>query len=247
MQKLLSHMRRAVEDYHMIEDGDRIAVGLSGGKDSLAVLLAAHALKRFYPKKFELEAITLDLGTGEMDFRPLAELCRSLDVPFSLVKTQIKEVVFDIRQEKNPCALCANLRRGALNSAALERGIHKIMLGHHFDDVTETFMLSLLFEGRVSCFTPVTYLDRMDVTLLRPFIYVEEKEIKRFAKEQDLPIVKNACPADGNTKREYIKTLLRQLDYEHRGVRQRLFTAMVNSAEGWIPPQKHSRRKYDEN
>ena len=247
MQQLLSHMRRAVEDYDMIQAGDKIAVGLSGGKDSLAVLMAAHALKRFYPKPFELEAITLDLGMGNMDFKPLEDLCQSLDIPFTLEKTQIKEVVFDIRQEKNPCALCANLRRGALNSVAKERGISKIMLGHHFDDVVETFLLSLLFEGRVSCFTPVTYLDRMGVTLLRPFIYIEEKNIKAYVKKAELPIVKNTCPADGNTKREYVKNLLRQLDKEHPGARQRLFTAMCNSAEGWEPPKKHPRRKNDEN
>ncbi len=246
MQQLLSHMRRAIEDYEMIKAGDRIAVGLSGGKDSLAVLMAAHGLKRFYPKDFHLEAITLDLGMGNMDFTPLSDLCKSLDVPFTLVKTQIKEVVFDIRQEKNPCALCANLRRGALNTAAKERGLDKIMLGHHFDDVIETFLLSLLFEGRVSCFTPVTYLDRMDVTLLRPFIYIEEKDIEHYVNKAGLSIVKNTCPADGNTKREYIKNLLRQLESEHPGVRQRLFTAMVGSTEGWTPPKKHPRKKQDE-
>lgn len=247
MQRLLSHMRRAVEDYDMIKTGDRIAVGLSGGKDSLAVLVAAHALKRFYPKTFHLEAITLDLGMGNMDFSPLADLCESLSIPFSIEKTQIKEVVFDIRKEKNPCALCANLRRGALNTVAKERGLDKIMLGHHFDDVIETFLLSLLFEGRVSCFSPVTYLDRMGVTLLRPFIYIEEKEIKKFVLNAGLPVVKNTCPADGNTKREYVKTLLSQLEREHHGVKKRLFTAMCNSADGWAPPKKHIRRKDDEN
>lgn len=232
MQHLLSHMRRAVEDYNMIEEGDRIAVGLSGGKDSLAVLLAAHALKRFYPKQFHLEAITLDMGM-DMDFTPLVELCKSLDVPYHIEKTQIKEIVFDLRKEKNPCSLCANLRRGALNSAAKDRGLDKIMLGHHFDDVVETFFLSLLYEGRVNCFLPVTYLDRMGVTLLRPFIYVEERDIKKFAKATNLPVVKSNCPADGNTKREYIKTLLRQLENENHGAKQRLFTAMRNSVKGW--------------
>ncbi len=232
MQHLLSHMRRAVEDYNMIEEGDRIAVGLSGGKDSLAVLLAAHALKRFYPKSFHLEAITLDMGM-DMDFAPLVELCKSLDVPYHIEKTQIKEIVFDLRKEKKPCSLCANLRRGALNSAAKDRGLDKIMLGHHFDDVVETFFLSLLYEGRVNCFLPVTYLDRMGVTLLRPFIYVEERDIKKFAKTTNLPVVKSNCPADGNTKREYIKTLLRQLENENHGAKQRLFTAMRNSVKGW--------------
>ena len=233
MQHLLSHMRRAIEDYNMIEEGDRIAVGLSGGKDSLAVLMAAHALKRFYPKSFHLEAITLDMGMEGMDFSPLATLCKSLDVPYSIEKTQIKEIVFDLRKEKNPCSLCANLRRGALNSAAKERGLDKIMLGHHFDDVVETFFLSLLYEGRVNCFLPVTHLDRMDVTLLRPFIYVEERDIRKFAKTAALPVVKSNCPADGNTKREYVKTLLGQLEHENHGAKQRLFTAMRNSVDGW--------------
>lgn len=233
MQHLLSHMRRAIEDYDMIQEGDRIAVGLSGGKDSLAVLVAAHALKRFYPKQFHLEAITLDMGMEGMDFSPLSDLCKSLDIPYTIEKTQIKEIVFDLRKEKNPCSLCANLRRGALNSAAKKLGLDKVMLGHHFDDVVETFFLSLLYEGRVNCFLPVTHLDRMDVTLLRPFIYVEEKDIRKFAKTAKLPVVHSTCPADGNTKREYIKNLLGQLEHENHGAKQRLFTAMRNSVNGW--------------
>ncbi|MBE7034975.1 MAG: tRNA 2-thiocytidine(32) synthetase TtcA [Ruminococcaceae bacterium] len=233
MQYLLSPMRRAIEEFHMIEPGDRLAVGLSGGKDSLAVLAAMHALKRFYPVPFHLEAITLDMGMGDMDFSPLADFCKERDIPYTIEKTNIKEVVFDIRNEKNPCALCANLRRGALNSAAKSRGLDKVLLGHHYDDVIETFLLSLLYEGRISCFTPVTYLDRMDVTLLRPFIYIEEKDIRRFAQEATLPVVKNTCPADGNTKRAYIKTLLSQLEKESGGIRQRLFTAMKDTVPGW--------------
>ncbi len=233
MQQLLSHMRRAVDDYQMIKPGDRIAVGLSGGKDSLTVLAAAHALKRFYPAPFHLEAITLDLGMGDMDFSPLKAYCDSLEIPFTIEKTQIKEVVFDIRKEKNPCALCANLRRGALNTLAKSRGLDKIMLGHHYDDVIETFLLSLIFEGRISCFTPVTYLDRMDVTLLRPLIYVEEKAISNYTEKVTLPVVHNTCPADGNTKRAYVKTLLAQLEAENPGVKQRLFTALRNSIKGW--------------
>ncbi len=235
MQRLLSHMRRAIEDYDMIQDGDRIAVGLSGGKDSLAVLVAAHSLQRFYPKKFHLEAITLDMGMEGMDFSPLSKLCESLSIPYTIEKTQIKEIVFDLRKEKNPCALCANLRRGALNTVAKERGLSKIMLGHHFDDVVETFLLSLIYEGRVNCFLPVTHLDRMDITLLRPFIYVEERDIRKFAKMAELPVVKSTCPADGNTKREYIKGLLGQLDHENHGTKKRMFTALRNSVDGWQP------------
>lgn len=233
MQRILSKMRRAIDDYHMIEADDRIAVGLSGGKDSLAVLVAAKALQRFYPIPFHLEAITLDMGMGNMDFAPLAALCESLNVPYTIEKTPIKEIVFDVRQEKNPCALCANLRRGALNTAAKQRGLSKIMLGHHYDDVIETFMLSLLFEGRVSCFTPVTYLDRMEITLLRPFIYIPEQDIRRFAEKESLPVVHNTCPADGNTKREYAKKLLAELENSHGGTKQRLFTAMRNAVLGW--------------
>ncbi len=233
MQHLLSPFRRAVDEFQMIKPGDRIAVGVSGGKDSLAVLRLAKALQRFYPAPFHLEAITLDMGMEGMDFTPIADFCKELDVPYTIIKTDIKEIVFDIRKEKNPCALCANLRRGALNTAAKERGLDKIMLGHHYDDVLETFLLSLLYEGRVSCFLPVTYLDRMEVTLLRPMIYIEEKEIKKFAKDAALPIVKSTCPADGNTKREYVKNTLRQLEYENRGLRQRLFTAMKTSVDGW--------------
>lgn len=233
MQRLLSHMRRAVDDYHMISPGDRIAVGLSGGKDSLTVLAVAAALRRFYPNPFHLEAITLDMGMGGMDFSPLAAFCAELDIPYTIEKTEIKQIVFDYRQEKNPCSLCANLRRGALNTTAKKRGLNKIMLGHHFDDVVETFLLSLLYEGRVNCFTPVTYLDRMDITLLRPFIYIEEQDIRKYTAQADLPVVHNTCPADGNTKRAYVKALLARLENENPGLRQRLFTAMRNSTNGW--------------
>lgn len=248
MQQMLSHMRRAVDDYYMIAPGDRIAVGLSGGKDSLAVLAAAKALQRFYPIPFHLEAITLDMGMEGMNFTPLQDYCEKLDVPYTIEKTEIKQIVFDYRQEKNPCALCANLRRGALNTVAKSRGLNKIMLGHHYDDVIETFMLSLLFEGRISCFSPVTYLDRMEITLLRPFIYIEEKEIKRFAQREQLPVVHNTCPADGNTKREYAKTLLNQLEHEHHGTKQRMFTAMRGSLPDWeILNKEPNRRKKHEN
>lgn len=242
MQHLLSKMRRAVDDYGMIQDGDRIAVGLSGGKDSLAVLVAAKALQRFYPNRFHLEAITLDMGTEGMDFSPLRQFCEDLDVPFHLEKTEIKQIVFDWRKEKSPCSLCANLRRGALNTAALDRGLTKIMLGHHHDDVIETFMMSQIFEGRISCFSPVTYLDRMGVTLLRPFIYVPEADIKKFAKQTNLPVVKNLCPADGNTKRAYIKDLLTQLEHENHGVKQRLFTALRGALPDWQMTTKEEHK-----
>ncbi len=244
MQHILSRLRRAVEDFHMIEENDRIAVGVSGGKDSLAVLAAMARLKTFYPKPFELEAITLDLGFGNMDFSPVAAFCERLGIPYTVEQTQIKQIVFDLRQEKNPCALCANLRRGALNNIAKSHGCNKVALGHHYDDVVETFFLSLFFEGRIGCFSPVTYLERKDITLLRPLIYLEEKEIRQFAREAELPIVENACPASGNTKRQYVKETVERLEREHRGLKQRVFTAVKRAGlEGWGTDGADNRRE----
>ncbi len=234
MRKILSHTRRAVDDYNMIMQGDRIAVGVSGGKDSLTALCAMKALKRFYPNEFHLEALTLDSGAPGMDFSGVAELCKELDIPYTVLKTDIYEVIFDIRKEKNPCSLCAKMRRGGLNDLAKSRGLNKVVLGHHFDDVVETFFLSLLYEGRINCFSPVTYLDRSDITVIRPFIYLPEKEIKRYTKAENLPVVKNSCPADGNTKRQYIKDLLRNLEHDSHGLKERVFTALKTSnIPGW--------------
>lgn len=234
MRKILSHTRRAVDDYSMILPGDRIAVGVSGGKDSLTLLCAMHALKRFYPNEFHLEALTLDMGAPGMDFSGVAELCKSLDIPYTVLKTDIYEVIFEHRKEKSPCSLCAKMRRGGLNDLAKSRGLSKVVLGHHFDDVVETFFLSLFYEGRINCFSPVTYLDRTDITVIRPFIYLPEKEIKRFTKAADLPVVKNSCPADGNTKRQYMKDLIRNLEHDNHGLKERVFTALKNSnVSGW--------------
>lgn len=198
MDKILNEftgvIRRAVDDYNMIEEGDNIAVGVSGGKDSLLLLLALHHLQGYYPRHFDLEAITIELGFEGMDFTPVAELCRELDIPYTCLKTDIKEVVFDVRKEDNPCSLCAKMRRGALNDAIRQRGINKLALGHHFDDAVETFMLSLLFEGRLSCFRPVTYLDRSGVTQIRPMIYAGELKISNLAQELQLPVVENPAP-----------------------------------------------------
>ena len=226
MQKLLSYTRRAVDHYHMIEAGDRIAVGVSGGKDSLALLTALSGLRRFYPNPYEVVAITLEMGYAEMDFSPVQSLCDTLGVPYIRVPTQIKQIVFDVRQEESPCSLCAKLRRGALHEAALAAGCKKVALGHHFDDVVETYMLSLMYEGRISCFKPVTYLDRKGVTLIRPLIYTPEHFIRSFARREALPIVENPCPADGNTKRQEVKDLLKALEQEHRGLRERIFGAI---------------------
>lgn len=233
MQRILSFMRRAVDDYSMIEDGDKIAVGVSGGKDSVTMLMGLAALRRFYPKKFELEAITLDMGFEGADFFSVAKLCDEIGVNYTVVKTDIKAVVFDIRKETNPCALCAKMRKGALNEKALEMGCKKVALGHHNEDVIETFFLSLFYEGRLNCFSPVTYLDRKGVTLIRPLIYTPEKLVKSFAKNNEIPIVKNPCPADGNTKRERMKQFVMQQYAEDKGFKERVFGAITRGLDGW--------------
>lgn len=233
MQRILSYVRRAVDDYGMIADGEKIAVGVSGGKDSVILLMALAALRRFYPNRFELEAITLDMGFDGTDFSSIAELCEALDVNYTLVKTDIKAVVFDIRQETNPCALCAKMRKGALNEKALELGCKKVALGHHNEDAIETFFLSLFYEGRLNCFSPVTYLDRKEVTLIRPLVYTPEKLIKSFVKANNVPIVKNLCPADGNTKREKMKEFVAEKFKEDKGFKERVFGAMVRGLDGW--------------
>ena len=239
MQKLLSYTRRAIDHYHMIEAGDRIAVGVSGGKDSLALLVALANLRKFYPKPYEVVAITLEMGYEEMDFSAVQALCDSLGVAYIRVPTQIKQIVFDIRKEPSPCSLCAKLRRGALHEAALAADCKKVALGHHFDDVVETYMLSLVYEGRISCFKPVTYLDRKGITLIRPLLYTPEYYIRSFARRMELPIVENPCPADGNTKRQEVKELLRSLEQTHKGLRERIFGAIQRyPLDGWAPDKE---------
>ena len=238
MDKILNEftgvIRRAVDDYNMIEEGDKIAVGVSGGKDSLLLLLALHHLQSYYPKHFDLEAITIELGFEGMDFTPVAELCRELDIPYTCLKTDIKEVVFDVRKEDNPCSLCAKMRRGALNDAIRQRGINKLALGHHFDDAVETFMLSLLFEGRLSCFRPVTYLDRSGVTQIRPMIYAGELKISNLAQELQLPVVENPCPQDKGSKRYEIKQLLKTMSAQYPDMKSKIFGAMQRlPLPGW--------------
>lgn len=236
MQRILSSVRRAVDHYHMIKDGDRIAVGVSGGKDSLTLLTALANLRRFYPIPFEVVAITLEMGYEEMDFSHVQELCDSLGVEYIRIPTQIKQIIFDIRKEENPCSLCAKMRRGALHEAALANGCHKVALGHHFDDVVETYLLSLFYEGRISCFKPLTWLDRRDITLIRPLIYTTEQDIRNFTRRQDLPVVHNPCIADGNTKRQEIKELLTTLEKQVPQLRQRIFGAMQRyPLAGWEP------------
>ena len=226
IKRVLSYVRRGVDDYNMIEDGDKIAVGVSAGKDSLTLLCALAELRRFYPKKFELSAITIDMGFEGSDFSPIARLCEELSVPYHIIPTQISTVIFDIRKEKNPCSLCAKMRRGALSGAARELGFNKVALGHHFDDVVETFMLNLFFEGRLGCFQPVTYLSNTQITLIRPMLYMPEKDVRYFAAKAELPVVKSVCPADGNTEREEMKKLLASLEKENKGLRYRIFGAI---------------------
>ncbi len=226
MKRILSHVRRGVDDYEMIKEGDKIAVGVSAGKDSLTLLWALAELKRFYPKKFELCAITVDMGFDGTDFTPIAELCKNLGVEYHIVPTQISKVIFDVRKEKNPCSLCAKMRRGSLYGYARDIGCTSVALGHHFDDVVETFMLNLFYEGRIGCFQPVTYLTQTGITMIRPMIYLPEKDIRYFANKNTLPVVKSLCPADGNTERERMKQLIRSLEKENKGLRYRIFGAI---------------------
>lgn len=226
LKRVLSFTRRAIDDYEMIEDGDKIAVGISGGKDSLTMLYALAELRRFYPKKFEICALTIDMGFKDADFSKIQAFCDLLNVKYHIVRTQISEIIFDIRKESNPCSLCARMRRGAIHSAATELGCNKVALGHHFDDVVDTFMLNLFFEGRIGCFRPVTYLSKTGITLIRPLIYMPEKDVKYFASKVALPIYKAPCPADGNTQRENMKKLLSSLERENKGLRYRIFGAI---------------------
>lgn len=229
-------VRRAVDDYGMINEGDRVAVGVSGGKDSMLLLAALRQLQSYYPKRFELGAITIELGFEGMDFTPVKRFCEERGIEYTCVKTDIKEVVFDVRQEDNPCSLCAKMRRGALNNTLRERGMNKLALGHHFDDAVETFMMSLLFEGRLSCFQPVTYLDRSGVTQIRPLIYAGEQRISNLAHQLELPIVENPCPQDKGSKRYEIKQLLKTLGHDYPDMRSKIFGAMQRlPLDGWAP------------
>ena len=229
MKKLLSYVRRACDDYGMIEDGDRIAVGISAGKDSLTLLYALAAMRRFYPKKYELVAITVGMGFEGMDFSPIRAFCKSLDVEYHVVNTEISKIIFDVRKEKNPCSLCAKMRRGALHDAAKEFGCNKVALGHHFDDVVDTFMLNLFYEGRIGTFSPVTYLSNTDLYLIRPMIYMPESEVVYFTNRTTLPVIKSPCPADKNTKRETMKQMLAREEKLNRGLKYRIFGAIVRA------------------
>ncbi len=243
MQKLIGLVRRCVEDYHMIAPGDKIGVGVSGGKDSLALLVFLAELRKYNSSPFTLEAITIDMGLG-MDYSGIEELCRKLDVPFTLVKTEIGPIIFDHRKEKNPCSMCAKMRRGALNQALLDRGLNKLALGHHYDDAVETFLMSLIYEGRISCFQPVTNLDRTGIIQIRPMLYIHERTIDNFVTRQALPVLTNRCPVDKYTKREEIKKLIYDLSTTYPDLRERIFGAMQRlPLPEWGPQGRYKRPK----
>ena len=234
LQQVLSYVRRAIDDYHISEEGDKIAVGISGGKDSLTLLYALHGLMRFYPKHFTLHAVTVDLGFENLKLEEIQNLCESLNVEYTIVKTDIAQIVFEDRKEDNPCALCAKMRKGALNNAIKSVGCNKVAYAHHKDDVVETMLLSLIYEGRFHTFAPVTYLDRTELTVIRPLMYMNEADVIGFVRKYNVPVVKSPCPADGHTKREYVKKLLRQLNQENPGVKERMFTAIqTGNLKGW--------------
>ncbi len=234
MQQVLSVVRKAIDDYHMIEAGDKIAIGISGGKDSLTLLYALKGLQRFYPIKFDIIAITVDLGFSNLNLDAIKDLCKELDVPYIIKKTDIGKIIFEDRKESNPCSLCAKMRKGALNDAIKESGCNKIAYAHHKDDVIDTMMMSLIYEGRFHTFSPVTFLDRTELTVIRPLIYMNEVDVIGFVNKYNVPVVKSPCPADGHTKREYIKQLIRQINLETPGVKERMFTAIkTGRLKGW--------------
>lgn len=242
MQKLLSRVRSCVDRYSMIEDGDRIAVGVSGGKDSLTLLCVLSELRKFYPKKYDLCALMLDMGfdasetvgAAPSDTSEIAELCSRLGVEFHVKRTEIARVIFDVRKESNPCSLCARMRRGSLHDLAKEYGVNKLALGHHFDDAAETVMLNLFFEARIGCFSPVTYLSRKNLTMIRPLLLTEERDIKTFVKKASLPVMKSPCPMDKTSERAKMKDMLHAFDREHRGLYTRIVGAVERGGiDGW--------------
>lgn len=239
-------LRRCVEDYNMIKPGDRIGVGVSGGKDSLVLLVLLAELRKYNHNPFHLEAITIDMGLG-MDYTQIENLCKDLDVPFHLIKTEIAPIIFDHRKEKNPCSMCSKMRRGALNQALLDLGLNKLALGHHYDDAVETFVMSLIYEGRISCFQPVTDLDRTGIIQIRPMLYIHEKTVDSFATRHNLPVLANRCPVDKNTKREEIKQLVYDLSATYPDLKERIFGAMQRlPLPEWGPQGRYKRPKEQE-
>lgn len=247
MQKILGYMRKAIQEYGLISNGDRICVGVSGGKDSVVLLKGLIMLKRFIGIDYELTAVTLDPGfNGESgDYTPIAELCESNGIEYHIIPTQIGEIVFDVRKEANPCSLCARMRRGALHDATLAYNCNKIALGHNYDDAVETFIMNLFTEGRIGCFSPISYLSRKKIHLIRPLVFAPEKEIRHAATKNNLPIVKSKCPADGHTNRQKTKDFIAENERLDHGFKDRIFGAMKRAnIDGWgginyVPPIKH--------
>ena len=234
LQQVYSLTRKAIDDYHMIQAGDEIAVGISGGKDSLTLLYALQGLRRFYPHPFKLCAVTVDLGFDNLKLDKISDLCEDLDVPYHIIHTDIAKIIFEDRRASNPCSLCAKMRKGALNDAMKAIGCNKVAYAHHKDDVVETMMMSLIYEGRLHTFRPVTYLDRTDITVIRPLVYMNEADVIGFVNKYKVPVVKSPCPADGHTKREYIKNLVQKINLESPGVKGRIFTAIQSGKlDGW--------------
>ncbi len=247
LQRLMSYARKAIDDYQMIEEGDKIAVGISGGKDSIALLHTLHGLMRFYPKKFEIYAVSVDLGFKNQDFTIIEKMCKDLNVPYTIVRSEISKIVFEDRKEGSPCSLCAKMRKGALNDEMKRLGCNKVAYGHHKDDIIDTMLLSLIFEGRFHSFSPKTYLDRMDLTVIRPLMYINEMDIKGFINMNELPVAKSRCPVDGHTKRQYVKDLLKQLSIENPGVKERMFTAILNGdLSGWPMKTPHTIKENEQ-
>lgn len=248
MQRVLGHMRRAIDEFDMIQDGDRIGVGVSGGKDSLALLYGLVKLKSFIGKDFEVVAITLDpqFNGKECDYSSVSKLCDDLHIEYALERTRIGEIVFDVRKEPNPCSLCARMRRGALHNIAKAHNCNKLALGHNYNDVVETFVMNLFNEGRIGCFSPVTYLDRKDITVIRPLVFASEREIRKACEKTGLQIVKSKCPVDGCTSRQKTKEFLRTMEHDSKGFTNRLFGAMRRGdVDGW--GYSHSKNYQQQN
>lgn len=234
LQQVLSLTRKCVDKYNLIAEGDKIVVACSGGKDSITLAVALNALKRFYTHHFDLCAVSIDLGFNNVNFDDLKSFFDAQGIDFHIVKTDIAQIVFKEREETNPCSLCSKMRKGALNPFVKELGYNKVALGHNKDDLIETLLMSLIYEGRINTFKPITYLDRTDVTVIRPLLFIDEADIVGFANAYPLPVIKSKCPADGNTKREYTKNLMHNLDYENKGAKKSLFNACLQYLDNEI-------------
>lgn len=236
MQRLMSEMRACIEHYKMLEDGDKVCVGVSGGKDSVALLVALAEMRRFLGAKYELFAVSINMNFGGVptDFSKISEICEKYEIPYVIKDTRIGEIIFDVREESSPCSLCSRMRKGALHDAAKEMGCNKIALGHHLDDAVETFFMNILRGGTIGCFSPVTYLSRKDITMIRPMLYAKESDVVRAVNNFNLPICKSTCPADGNTERQRVKELVQNLEKEYENLRNKVITALQKAEiDGW--------------